>query len=43
METLKKNDYSKWSLKRTVKSWKKKTNLSLTNNRDIILHLNNGC
>ena len=29
MEALKKNDYSKWFLKRTVKSLKRKTNSSL--------------
>ena len=34
MEALKKNDYRKWFLKRTVKSLKRKTN-SLANNREI--------
>ena len=35
METLKKNDYPKWFLKRTVKSLKGKTNSSLANNKEI--------
>ena len=35
MEALKKNDYSNWFLKRTVKSLKTKTNLSLANNKEI--------
>ena len=34
-ESFKKNGYSKWFLKRTVKSLKRKTNSSLTNNREI--------
>ena len=34
MEALKKNDYPKWFLKRTVKSLKRKTNSSLANNRE---------
>ena len=33
MEALKKNDYPKWFLKRTVKSLKRKTNSSLANNK----------
>ena len=35
MEALKKNDYSKWFLKRTVRSLKTKTNLSLANKKEI--------
>ena len=35
MKALKKNNYSKWFLKRTVKSLKLKTNSSLANNREI--------
>ena len=35
MEALKKNDYPKWFLKRTVKSLKRKTNLSLAENKEI--------
>ena len=39
MEALKKNDYPKWFLKRTVKSLKTKTNLLLANNREIITRI----
>ena len=35
MEALKKNDYPKWFLKRTVKSLKRKINSSLANNKEI--------
>ena len=35
MEALKKNDYPKWFLKRTVRSLKRKTNSSLVNTRQI--------
>ena len=35
MEALKKNDYPKWFLKRTVKSLKRKANSSSANNRKI--------
>ena len=35
IEALKKNDYPKWFLKRTVKSLKRKTNSSLANNKKI--------
>ena len=35
IEALKKNDYPKWFLKRTVKSLKRKTNSSLANNKEI--------
>ena len=35
MEALKKNDYPKWFLKRTVKSLKRKTNSSLADNKEI--------
>ena len=38
MEALKKNDYSKWFLKRTVKSLKRK-NVSLANNRKIKIRI----
>ena len=35
MEALKKNDYPKWFLKRTVRSLKTKTNLSLADKKEI--------
>ena len=35
MEALKKNDYSKWFLKHTVKSLKTKANLSFADNKEI--------
>ena len=35
MEALKKNDYSKWFLKRTIKSSEKKTNSSLADKKEI--------
>ena len=35
METLKKNDYPKWFLKRKVKSLKTKANLSFADNKEI--------
>ena len=35
MEALKKNDCPKWFQKRTVKSLKRKTNLSLADNKKI--------
>ena len=39
VETLKKNDYPKQFLKRTVKSLKRKTNSSLANNKEIKKHI----
>ena len=35
MEAFEKNDYPKWFLKRTVRSLKTKTNLSLADKKDI--------
>ena len=39
MEALKNNDYSKWFLKRTVNSLKRKTNSSLANSKEIKTHI----